>query len=214
MNSLSYAILCNDEINELTLLLNFLILHIREIDEVCVLLDDSSLAKIDMIQLLKTFQNKYQEKRLTFIYDVNPLNKDFASQKNKLISMCNKDYIFNIDSDEIITEIFIQQLPILLDLNKDTEVYIVPRINTVDGLTQQHIQKWRWSVNEKGWINFPDYQKRIHKNIPEINWNGKVHETLIGYKTYALLPQDENWCLIHKKNIKKQEKQNNFYNTI
>jgi len=63
-------------------------------------------------------------------------------------------------------------------------------------------------------INFPDGQKRIFKNIPEIKWNGRVHETLVGYKTYAYLPPIEEWCLIHKKNITRQEKQNEFYTKI
>lgn len=63
-------------------------------------------------------------------------------------------------------------------------------------------------------INAPDYQKRIYKNISEIKWEGRVHETLFGYKTFAYLPQTNDWCLIHKKQIKKQEKQNEFYTKI
>lgn len=214
MKTLSYGILCNDEINELTLLLEFLILYIRKCDEVCVLLDELSLAKIDMIKLLTMFQEKYQEKGLTFKFDTNPLNKDFAGQKNKLISMCSNQIICNLDSDEIVSETFIKTLPKLIELN-DIDIYYVPRINTVKGLTEQHIKVWGWRVNEKGWINHPDYQMRIFKNNGKIKWKNKVHEVLTDFDTYAYLPKDNtDWHIIHDKDIKKQEKQNNFYTTI
>jgi len=150
MITLSYAILCNDEINELTLLLNFLILHIRQFDEVCILADNTN-ENIKMFQLLDEFEKKFRNKKLQFKWDKNPLNKDFANQKNILNKMCKGDYIVQLDSDEIINEKFIIQLPLLLDLNKATEVYIVSRINTVQNIGLSHIQKWGWNIskNEK-----------------------------------------------------------------
>jgi hypothetical protein len=87
----------------------------------------------------------------------------------------------------------------------------VPRVNTVKGLTQEHIQKWGWNVNEKGWVNWPDYQWRILKNIPEIKWVNKVHEKLDGFKTYAPLPEIGELALRHPKTIERQEKQNNIF---
>ena len=63
-------------------------------------------------------------------------------------------------------------------------------------------------------INAPDYQSRIYRNTPEIRWKNKVHEVLDGYKTLSYLPQDEEWCLYHHKNIERQERQNEFYNRI
>jgi hypothetical protein len=38
-------------------------------------------------------------------------------------------------------------------------MFRVPRVNTVEGITQQHIQQWRWNVNENGWVNWPDYPR-------------------------------------------------------
>ena len=105
-------------------------------------------------------------------------------------------------------------IPQVIETNPTVEVYRVPRINTVKGLTQEHIQKWRWRVDEKGWVNFPDLQWRIYKNDSKIKWVNKVHEVLVGYKRYSELPRDENLCLIHEKTIEKQEKQNNYYNTL
>jgi hypothetical protein len=82
----------------------------------------------------------------------------------------------------------------------------------VDGLTRDHIDKWKWFVDENGWINYPDYQTRICFNSAEINWVNKVHERLSGWKRIANLP--EGYDLIHPKTIERQEHQNNFYNTL
>ena len=124
-------------------------------------------------------------------------------------------YIFQIDADEVPNELLIQHLPELLELNPDNDVYLVPRINTVTGLTEEHIKKWGWNVNVMGWVNWPDYQWRIYKNSPEIKWINKVHERLEGFKTYSMLPADtEALSLYHPKTIEKQEKQNELYENI
>jgi hypothetical protein len=91
---------------------------------------------------------------------------------------------------------------------------MVPRVNTVEGLTSQHIKRWGWNVNKKGWVNWPDAQQRIYKNNGTIRWTGKVHERLEGYKTVTTLPINEKWALQHPKDIKRQEKQNNYYDTL
>ena len=138
----------------------------------------------------------------------------FADWKNLLSDYCTGDYIFQIDADEIPNITLLENLPLILEQNPDNEVYLVPRVNTVEGLTQEHIQKWRWNVNEKGWVNWPDYQWRIWKNKPEIQWKNKVHEVLEGFKTYAPLHDTELLALYHPKDIKRQEKQNKYYSTL
>jgi glycosyltransferase involved in cell wall biosynthesis len=139
----------------------------------------------------------------------------FADWKNKLTSFCKGDYIFQIDADEYPNELLINHLPDLLELNPDNDVYLVPRVNTVDGLTQEHIDKWGWRVMANGWINWPDYQWRIWKNNAEIKWINKVHERLDGFKTYAQLPADtEALALYHPKTIDRQIKQNAYYDTL
>ena len=141
-----------------------------------------------------------------------PLNKDFATYKNELIKHCSGEYIFQIDADELPNVDLLNMLPSILEANPDVDVYLVPRINTISGITEEHIQKWRWNV-EGDRINFPDYQWRIYKNIPSIKWINKVHERLDGFKTYTTLPPQDEFCLLHPKTIERQEKQNNFYNT-
>ena len=135
----------------------------------------------------------------------------FADWKNLLTKLCNGDYIFQIDADEYPHNSLIENLPAILKSNPDNEVYLVPRVNTVDGLTEEHIQKWGWNINEKGYVNWPDYQWRIWKNIPEIKWVNKVHEKLEGFLQYSPLPSQEELALYHPKDIKRQEKQNNYY---
>jgi hypothetical protein len=122
--------------------------------------------------------------------------------------------VFQIDADELPHEDLIKNLKPLLQENPTTDLFLVPRINTVDGLTQEHIQKWRWKVDWNGWVNFPDYQTRIVQNNPKIKWISKVHEVLVGHSKYALLPKEEEWCLYHHKHIDKQEHQNKFYNNL
>ena len=102
----------------------------------------------------------------------------------------------------------------ILEANPTIDLYWVPRVNTVDGITQEHINKWRWNVNEKGWVNFPDYQGRIWRNRPNIMWKNPVHEVLVGYKEHTQLPAEEEFSFYHPKEIDRQEKQNKFYDTI
>jgi glycosyltransferase involved in cell wall biosynthesis len=144
----------------------------------------------------------------------NELKSNFGRQKNFLTTQCKGDYIFQIDADEMLSEGLIENLPAILESNPDNEVYLVPRINTVDGLTQEHVVKWGWNVDMNGFINFPDYQWRIYKNDPKIVWINKVHERLSGFKTYAALPEYMEYCLLHHKTIDRQETQNEFYDKL
>ena len=206
--TISYAITVCNELEEITKLLNFLQVKIRKEDEIVIQYDESSVT--DEVKEYVTLMNSMHENHKVCRF---PLNKDFASFKNNLKSHCSKDYIFQIDADEIPHEILIDFLPQLLEDNK-VDVIFIPRVNTVEGLTQSHIDKWKWSVNEKGWINFPDYQTRIYKNTKEITWMNKVHERITGYDTFSNFPAEEQWSLYHPKQIDRQEQQNEFYETI
>ena len=138
----------------------------------------------------------------------------FADWKNKLTSYCSGDYIFQIDADEIPHKNLIDNLPVLLEANPEVDMLRVPRVNTVEGLTQEHIKKWGWNVNEKGWVNWADWQMRIYRRHPDIKWVNKVHEVLEGFKIHSMLPAEEEWALYHPKDIKRQEKQNAYYDTL
>lgn len=210
-NKISYAITACNEHAELEQLLYFLINEIREEDEIIVVADKDNTSQ-KVVEVLYHVQE--QEQDTTFNWYEHSLKKDFAKQKNFLNSKCNEDFIFQIDADEIPHANLIKFLPELLDENPDTDAYWIPRINTVEGLTKEHIKKWGWSVDGKGWVNFPDWQMRLYKNNVDIKWTKPVHEQLVGYKQYTQLPPTEEWCLYHNKEIKRQETQNEFYNTI
>jgi hypothetical protein len=204
MPSISYAITACNEHVELKRLFTQLEDNIHPEDEVIIQIDTTATSEVKALCLDYMGKNWY-------VVEFG-LNSDFASFKNNLKNYCTKDYIFQIDADEYLSEQLIISLPEILELNPEIELYAVPRINTVKGLTQEHIQKWGWSVNKNGWVNYPDYQTRILKNIPEIKWINKVHERLIGAKNGSHLP--EGYDLIHPKTIERQEKQNQFYNTL
>jgi hypothetical protein len=206
--TISYAITVCNELEEITKLLNFLQTNIRKEDEIVIQYDESSVTDgvMDYLKLMNSMHENH--KVIGF-----PLNKDFATFKNNLKSHCSKDYIFQVDADEIPHEFLVEYVGQVLDENP-VDIVFVPRVNTVKGLTQPHIDKWKWNVNEKGWVNFPDYQTRIYKNTPDVTWMNKVHETITGYNTFSNFPAEEQWSLYHHKQIDKQEKQNEFYETI
>ena len=204
---ISYAIPVCNEHEELKRLLGFLIENIREEDEIVVQCDQGNTTP-EVYEVLGTWQGG-PLKVIEF-----PLNGHFANFKNNLKENCIGDWIFQIDADELPHESLIINLPELLKLNLTTEMFLVPRVNTVEGLTQEHINKWRWNINEKGWVNWPDCQTRIIQNNLKIKWQNKVHEQIIGISTRGVLPLEEEWCLYHPKNIKKQEIQNRLYETL
>ena len=204
---ISYAIpVCNEHV-ELEKLLSFLLKYISKDDEIVIQCDQGNTTH-EVYKVLGKFNNP-QIKTIEF-----PLRGDFASFKNNLKNNCEKEWIFQIDADEIPHKDLICNLRELLKINPNTELLLVPRVNTVEGLTQLHINKWRWHINEKNWVNWPDYQTRIIQNSPKIQWVSKVHEVITGFSTKGLLPAEEEWCLYHHKHILRQEAQNNFYDTI
>lgn len=205
---ISYAITVCNELKEITELTNFLQSRIEEEDEIIIQYDTNGVTK-EVSDFLTIFgEINRQTKIVSF-----PLNKDFATFKNNLKKNCSGDYIFQIDADEIPTEYLMQNIKTILESN-NVDIVFVPRVNTVNGLTEAHIQGWGWRVNEKGWVNFPDYQTRIYKNTNDVEWFGKVHERISGYNTFANFPAEERFSLYHHKQIERQEKQNNFYNNI
>ena len=205
---ISYAITVCNEFVEIQRLVNFLLENKRKEDGIVILYDiKNGHKRIEQFLRAKSINGE-------FAWIPGEFNGHFANWKNKLNSFCSGDYIFQIDADEMISLESLTLIPQIIENNPQVEVYRVPRINTVKGLTQEHIQKWKWNVNEKGWINFPDLQWRIFKNHPNIKWRNKVHEVLEGYNRYSELPYNEELCLIHNKTIEKQEKQNKYYNTL
>lgn len=201
---ISFAVTVCNEHEELNKLLSLLSEKKREGDEIVVQADKSGCTK-----KVESVVKKYKVKFIKF-----DLNKDFGSFKNNLKKECSGDYIFQIDADEIPSDETVSNLHKIIEQNLDVELFLVPRINVVSELTEEHVKKWNWTVGENGWVNFPDYQYRIFKNNFNIKWKGKVHETIEGASVGVQLPATAEYALIHIKDIKKQEKQNKFYDSL
>lgn len=206
---ISYAVTVCNELVEIQRLLPFLIKNKRQEDEIVIFYDSNNGSKSVEDYLRAQSQSTFT----LFKFIHYHFDGHFANMKNALTEACLGDYIYQIDADEMISEYVMKLLPQILEQN-EVDVVRVPRINTVEGLTQQHINQWKWYVNERGWVNFPDYQWRIYRNTPEIRWENKVHEIISGYKTLSHLPAEEEWCLYHHKDIERQERQNAYYDTL
>ncbi len=205
---ISYAITVCNELKEIQRLLNFLLENKRPKDEIAILFDSvNGTSNVEEYLRAKSINGEFNWVPYKF-------NGHFANMKNKLTSLCSGDYIFQIDADEIPNKFLIDNLPEVLESNLEVDMLRVARINTVEGLTEEHIKRWGWDVNEKGWVNWADWQMRIYRRHPNIKWVNKVHEIIEGYKIHGLLPAEEEWALYHPKDIKKQEKQNEYYNTL
>jgi hypothetical protein len=204
---ISYGLTVCNEHTELNTLLYYINDKVDSEDEIIVVYDQNRVTK-EVTDVLSSFT------RTNYNYYPFNFQQNFLENKNFMNSKCTGDYIFQIDADEIPESFLIENLKSILESNP-VDLLITPRKNLVPGLTQEHIQRWGWNVNEKGWVNWPDAQKRIYKNNPTIQWVGhQIHGMIEGYKTYVTLPFEEEWSIIHNKSIDRQERQNERYSKI
>ena len=204
---ISYAITVCNEFKEIQKLIPYLLENKRPDDEIVVLYDSKNGdEKIEEYLRAKSVNPSYS-------WHSGEFDGHFADWKNKLTDLCNGDYIFQIAADEIPNEELIQNIPAILEMN-EVDVILVPRVNLVDGLTDEYIKKWNWIVDDKGRVNWPDPQWRLYKKSESIRWVNKVHEKIVGYDTVSNLPWVEELSLFHHKDIEKQIKQNDYYDTL
>jgi hypothetical protein len=204
---ISYAVTVCNEFKEIQKLIPYLLDNIRPEDEIVILYDSKNGdEKVEEYLRAKSVNPTYS-------WHSGEFDGHFADWKNKLTDLCNGDYIFQIDADEIPNKELIENLPQILEMNS-VDVILVPRVNLVDGLTDEYIKKWNWNVDDKGRVNWPDPQWRVYKKSESIRWINKVHEKLEGYDTISNLPWVEELSLFHHKDIDKQIKQNDYYDTL
>ena len=201
---ISYGITVHDEAEELSKLLDVLNKNMDDEDEIIVCIDGDD-------EIVEAVLGEYLSENEAIVYK-RKLEGNFSEQKNSVIERASGDYIFHIDADEYPHELLITQLKQILEMNDGVDLVWIPRVNTIDGMRDEHIQRWGWRVTEKNWVNYPDYQARVFKNHKDIRWTRPLHEYITGCKTYSHLPPHEELSLYHPKTIEKQEKQNLFYN--
>ena len=204
---ISYGITVCKELTEIQRLVSFLLENKRLEDDIVITYDSKNGSK-EVEEYLRAKSVNAEFNWHPFEFD-----RDYAKLKNFTKKMCSGDYIFHIDADEYPNEVLIKQLPQILEIN-DVDLVWIPRVNTVDGFTEEDVKRWGWKVTEKGWVNYPDYQARVFRNIDNIMWVRPLHEYISGCKTYAHLPPHEELSLYHPKTLEKQIKQNEFYQSI
>ena len=206
---ISYGITVHNEADELNRLLEILNHKTDKEDEIVICVDGEDDAVEHVLQSW-TQQYGHDGMKVIKVYQ-RKLDGDFAAQKNSVIENSTGDYIFHIDADEYPHDILLKQLKQILQIN-DVDLVWIPRVNTIEGMLQQHIQKWGWKVSDRGWVNYPDYQARVFRKNDKIRWTRPLHEYITGCETYSHLPPHEELSLYHPKKIEKQENQNMFYN--
>jgi hypothetical protein len=177
-------------------------------DSIIILLDDSKPV-LNTITRLKLELQDYNHQIVK-----NKFNGDFSEHRNvALKDIPEGNLVIWLDADEEINDNFLIVAYYVFKQNKDLDMAFVSRRNHVTGnLTQAHVNRWAWKVDEYGRINYPDFQGRLHLNKNNIKWSGKVHERLTNYKNYANFADELE--LIHIKDISRQEKQNELYDKL
>lgn len=192
---LTYTIQVCNESRELFSLLNFLQKTIDDEDEVNVVVDtEHTTDKVERV--LEHFKERINIFKRPF--DTFRENAQFHIEK------ANGEYIFGIDADEMPQETLIRNIKSIIE-QSDAEIIAIPRINIHPGSTREFIEKSNFSVNEVGWINWPDFQMRIYKKCDYIKWSDEVHTKLIGSDKVVAVQTDPRLALWHIKSIEKQE---------
>jgi glycosyltransferase involved in cell wall biosynthesis len=146
MFRISYAIPVWNEHVELDRLLKQLVEFKGSEDEIVVQCDQGNTTQ----EVFAVLSNYDKDIRVVQF----PLKSNFAASKNNLKNSCKGAWIFQIDADEYLNEAFLKHLPTILQQNPTVDLFLLPRINTVEGLTQEHINKWRWNIG-----SFPEIIK-------------------------------------------------------
>ena len=139
----SFAITVCNELEEIKRLVPFILKHKRVQDEIVILFDQKNGDQnvIDFLLPYNKLPNVQTWRGLGF-------NNNFAEWKNKLNDYCVGDYILQLDADEMISEYMIKNVSEIVSLNPEVELFFLPRINTVEGITEEHIKTWGWSTSK------------------------------------------------------------------
>lgn len=202
MEMISYLItVCNEHL-ELERLLNSIVLT-NESDEIVVIYDENKVTK-EVMELLSNYVPYAPFREDTdenLIYSYHPYNfqGDFATYKNFGNSKCKNEWIFQIDADEELSVDLMENLTDILEMASDeVDLIYVPRINTVKGITIEHIRKWGWMVGKDDMIQESDifdkssgyyqllksYNFVIHENEVEDKINAVYHPIIINFPDY------------------------------
>jgi glycosyltransferase involved in cell wall biosynthesis len=201
---LSYLVTCHNETGSLEKLLSKLIEYKKDNHEI-VLLDDYS-DNPETLEIIQKFKGQIN-------FHQRALNKNYGAHKNYGIELCEGEWIFQLDGDEVPTDALMENIDVILESNSTNEVIWLPRLNYFIGVTDEDVKMWGWRLYE-GIINFPDYQSRIYRNLLHIRYERRLHEKVEGFKSYVFIPPQKDIAIIHEKTIEKQRQTNVNYNKL
>lgn len=142
MINITYCITVCTELEDITKLINHLHPLIYDDDNILIQYDEGGVSD-EVMEYLHVIDKMHDD--ITVIG--YPLNDNFGKFKSNLSNYAKGDYILSIDADEIPNSTMIRSLAAVLE-NNNVDLIFVPRINTVDGLTQQDAQKWGWKISK------------------------------------------------------------------
>lgn len=202
---LSYLVTTHNEDVSLDKLLSKLTSNLKSNHEIVVLDDYSNnVETLNIFEKYNSFINLHKRK----------LERNYGEHKNYGIDLCEGSYIFQLDGDEYPTKLLLENIDLIIEQNKNSEVMWLPRINIFDGVTEKDAIKWGWNLKYKGYVNFPDYQSRIFAKLPHIRYKRRLHEKVEGFKSHTFIPPQEDYAIVHEKSIEKQIETNLKYNEM
>jgi hypothetical protein len=150
----------------------------------------------------------------------------FKTQFNSTRPLCRQgQIIFGLCPDELPSINLLTNVRQFFENDSDLDMLAVPRINTFVDLTPESANQMYTGprkqtylleepINSFGWHHWPDYQRRIIRNVPYINLGPDAHSGLVGYKKIHYLHQSEEWALRHTKTIAHQERMLKIYDNL
>ena len=189
--TITYAVLTKDEAEPVDRLLGILAAALGDADRIQVIDDESGRETRDVL-------DRHQRADDRVAWASRPLAGDFAAQRNHAMDIATTDWVLFIDADEVPHPSLLPKLPGFLARHMDWDIFVLPRVNTVDDPADPVIGRLGWSVDAEGRINFPDYQTRGLRNLPHVRWHGRVHEKAQG-RNRLFAPARNDWALLHHK---------------
>lgn len=209
---ISFLVTCKNEGHQLKELIDVLIKHIDN-NEIIILNDFSSDETTrDLLNIYRNLSNQINIK----VYD-HDLNNNYSEHKNYGKDLCRGEYIFQIDADELPSNLLLENITDILKLNPDIDLFWIPRINDFRGVNQQNAVQWGWRLTpyeDRNIVNWPDPQGRIFKNVNYMRWERRLHEKIEGVTSFSYLPNAFEYALHHNKTIEKQIATNIKYNQL
>lgn len=184
-------------------------------DNIIVVLDSLTTSN-EMIEMVHTFNIE------PVLYPHHNWQDKFEFEK----TLWKHDLIFELDADEIPPYLLFKVFKEPFITHVDLEVLAVPRINLyIDatpekvanmyvGNRPQNILLEQQASHQLGWVNWPDYQIRIHRPLSHLKWGDTTHSGISNYNTYDALPMEPAIALIHAKTVAHMERMLKCYDKL